>query len=90
MFFRSEDEVKEDPTILQMLSLNPEEAPDGVLKTRAYREHPQVAKALERGWRRPLPLAVYVDGVCFRQQAAGRSDTVGGFWLWPNCSAQKR
>ena len=81
VFEALEEELQENPKILETLSLPEDQLPDGVLTTHVYQNHPQQLKALDRGWRRPLPLAFYVDGVTFRQGASGRSDSCTGFWL---------
>ena len=79
VFDSIEQELRKDSTILE--TLGSAEPPDGVLTTRKYTEHPQLSKAQELGWGKPLPLAAYIDGVTFRQAASGRSDSTTGFWL---------
>ena len=81
VFDSLQDELEEDATIMEQLRLPADELPDGVLTTRRYCEHNQVAKAAAMGWDRPIPLALYVDGVTFKQAASGRSDTTLGVWL---------
>eukprot|EP00973_Karenia_brevis_P051686 7179403-Karenia_brevis.AAC.1 len=54
-----------------------------------YQQHAVVREALAEGKGKPLPLAVYVDGVQYSSAIAGRSDTVCGVWL-VNLVTQKR
>ena len=54
-----------------------ETVPD-VMQTEGYTRNPVVAAARARGDPLPLPLAVYLDGVAFASQLAGRSETVIG------------
>ena len=74
-----DEECAEDASIFTKLDAGLDATP--VLSTRVYREHPVVQKAIQDGERLPVPLAVYVDGVRYRQQAAGRSDSVAGYWI---------
>ena len=50
------------------------------MDTPAYNDHPVVMKARRDNVMDPIPIAVYVDGVRFITQAAGRSESVLGIW----------
>ena len=56
------------------------DGPD-ICRTVAYETHPHVAAARLNGDPRPLPLALYLDGVRFTPPQAGRSDSVLGIWV---------
>ena len=46
-----------------------------------YHDHPVVQDAARKKQPRPLPLAVFLDGVRFTSIVAGRSDSVLGLWV---------
>lgn len=77
-----EEELKSDPSILAKLD-NP--STGTVLDVPVYRTHPLVKKAVKR----PLPVSLYLDGVQFISQAAGRSEAVLGIWLENNVSGRR-
>ena len=52
-----------------------------VMDTPKYITHPEVVKARLSGHTPPLPLAIYIDGVRFIAQSAGRSESVAGVWI---------
>jgi len=76
-----EDELACDPTLHSMLD-DPDDAVgcETVMSLPVYKNHPMVIEAARDGRPRPLPLAFYLDGVQFRSPAAGRTDSVLGFW----------
>lgn len=71
-----EEELRSDPSIIAKLD-NPATETGTVLDTPIYKAHPIVRSAK----RKPLPLSVYLDGVQFISQSAGRSEAVLGLWL---------
>ena len=73
-------EFEGNPAIGAALHGTSETVPD-VMQTEGYNHNPLVVAARERGGPLPLPLAVYLDGVAFTSQLAGRSDTVIGVWI---------
>eukprot|EP00959_Pyramimonas_sp_CCMP1952_P378880 7936548-Pyramimonas_sp.AAC.1 len=73
------DEIAIEETTARALSIPREERPPSVLTTPACNEHPVVRDSRAVGGPDPVPLAVYLDGVRFVSQAAGRSESVG---LW--------
>jgi len=74
-------EVAADPAILDQCAAT--EWPP------AYWSHPLVEAAQAAGKRLPMPVALYVDGVRYTSQLAGRADSVIGFWL-VNLTSSKR
>ena len=52
-----------------------------VLDLPVYNNHPLVVAARAEGRDLPVPIALYVDGVSYRQTAAGRTDSVTGWWV---------
>ena len=55
----------------------------------SYETNPIVMSAVERGLPRPVPIAIYMDGVRYSAPLAGRSDSVVGMWM-VNCFTNKR
>ena len=47
----------------------------------AYRSHPAVERAIERGEPLPLPIALYLDGVRYSSSVSGRALSVLGIWV---------
>jgi hypothetical protein len=60
-----------------------------VLDVPVFTCHPEVLAAKERGEPLPAPISFYLDGVAFVAQAAGRSETVLGFWCQNLISGKK-
>eukprot|EP00959_Pyramimonas_sp_CCMP1952_P319818 6692252-Pyramimonas_sp.AAC.1 len=82
LFYESlSDELAGDPSILEALRARPDQREPNILDVPAYTEHPATKQARDSERDPPLPLAVYLDGVRYQQQAAGRSDTVTGWWV---------
>ena len=79
-----EAEIKNDPTMLQRLD-NPSLDQLNVVDTPLFKSNPTVTQASER----PIPVSVYMDGVQFIQQAAGRSESVTGWWLENNVTGRR-
>eukprot|EP00959_Pyramimonas_sp_CCMP1952_P077848 1627332-Pyramimonas_sp.AAC.1 len=46
-----------------------------------YHDNPIVRDATAKRQARPIPLAIFMDGVRFTSQLAGRSDSVLGMWI---------
>eukprot|EP00959_Pyramimonas_sp_CCMP1952_P136128 2848193-Pyramimonas_sp.AAC.1 len=67
--------------ICETLMADPGERKRCVWDTPAYREHPIVVTGVSNGRAQPLPLGIYLDGIRYLLQAAGRQDTVAGVWL---------
>ena len=67
-------EIRADPTILE--KIKEQTWPP------AYEENPAVQKARENGTQLPVPLALYLDGVRYTSNLAGRADSVIGFWIY--------
>jgi hypothetical protein len=65
----------------EMLDSKPEDRRQCVLDVPAYSCHPVVLDCRAKGDRLPMPLAIYLDGVCFVSQSAGRSETVTELWI---------
>eukprot|EP00959_Pyramimonas_sp_CCMP1952_P185228 3872934-Pyramimonas_sp.AAC.1 len=82
-------EYENDPSIRELLEEDPAERTPCILDVPAYKEHPLVLRAEAADEPRPLPIGLYVDGIRYISQAAGRSDTITGFWL-VNLVTQKR
>ena len=76
-----EDELKSDPTILETLMADPGDRKKSVLDIPAYCQHPVVVTEVSNGRPKPLPVGIYLDGIRYLLQAAGRQDTVLGVWL---------
>ena len=76
-----EEELAANPGIMNTLAKDPHDRTTRVLDTPAYTEHPCVLKAAAEGSPLPLPLALFIDGVGYQQQAAGRSDSITGLWI---------
>ena len=74
-------EVKDDQTILDMLNGIGGSNVKSVLDIPDYKCHPKTLEALQNGRPPPIPLALYLDGVAYVNQAAGRSETILGWWL---------
>lgn len=74
-------EVKDDQTILDMLNGIGGSNDKSVLDIPDYKCHPKTLEALQNGRPPPIPLALYLDGVAYVNQAAGRSETILGWWL---------
>eukprot|EP00959_Pyramimonas_sp_CCMP1952_P459239 9477927-Pyramimonas_sp.AAC.3 len=68
------DEVKADPYVRDMLEEGREDDFDSILSLPSYLQNPIVQESMSRGGPLPLPLAVYMDGVRYAGQAAGRTD----------------
>eukprot|EP00959_Pyramimonas_sp_CCMP1952_P466902 9490710-Pyramimonas_sp.AAC.1 len=68
-------ELSLDSTIAETLSMDPTDRPKCVLDVPTYTEHPLVQRAVAAGEPPPLPLGIYLDGIRYISQAAGRSDT---------------
>eukprot|EP00959_Pyramimonas_sp_CCMP1952_P378687 7932564-Pyramimonas_sp.AAC.1 len=66
------DEVVESDYILQTLKDGDIDSPSSVMSLPGYLNHPHVVRAREAGEDYPLPLALYMDGVRYAGQAAGR------------------
>ncbi len=79
-----EEELKGDPGILAKLD-NPAAITGTVLDTPVYKANKLVRSAKKR----PLPLSLYLDGVQYNSQAAGRSEAVLGLWIG-NCISGRR
>eukprot|EP00959_Pyramimonas_sp_CCMP1952_P166705 3484164-Pyramimonas_sp.AAC.1 len=78
------DELENDPSIRDKLYPSDSEAKDSVVSLPAYQGHPAVVRNQQKGIPRPIPIAFYLDGIQFRQPAAGRNDNVlGGATLAP-------
>ena len=83
-----EDELEADSSLRAELDgLAGSENP--IVQLPVYRDHPVVVKARLEGRPLPMPLAYYLDGVQFRQPAAGRNDSVLGVWCI-NMLSQRR
>ena len=67
-------EVAEDDEIKQALKEGRTDDSDSVMSLPGYLEHPLVKDAIANGREWPLPLALYMDGVRYAGQAAGRND----------------
>ena len=75
-----DDELGDDLGILRCLETPLAQRKPSVMDVPAYSQHPLVVRSRANGQADPLPLAIYVDGVRFISQAAGRSETVLGIW----------
>ena len=76
------DELRDSPDMLDVLNTPAAVRPAAsVLDTQVYMNHPAVRAATEEGKQPPVPIAIYVDGVRYQTQAAGRSDSVYGYWI---------
>ena len=76
-----QDELVADPDVWHKLQAEPHERTANVTDLPAFKLHPLVTAATAANKPRPLPVGLYVDGVAYKQQASGRSDTVAGYWL---------
>eukprot|EP00959_Pyramimonas_sp_CCMP1952_P330450 6919481-Pyramimonas_sp.AAC.1 len=75
-----ETELACDTTTMDLLEMPRAQRPPTVLDVPAYASHPAVLQARRDNELDPIPVAVYVDGVRFITQAAGRSESVPGIW----------
>jgi hypothetical protein len=75
------NEINADPSIMSLLSQSDDTRPTSIMNTPKYMTHPDVVRSRQAGETPPLPLAVYIDGVRYVAQAAGRSESVVGFWV---------
>eukprot|EP00959_Pyramimonas_sp_CCMP1952_P455426 9471533-Pyramimonas_sp.AAC.1 len=76
-----DEEYENNHTIAETLAKDPSERNTCILDVPAYKEHPLVVTAEANREQRPLPIGLYMDGIRYISQAAGRSDTVTGIWL---------
>ena len=76
-----DDELDRNSAIIETLEGDPDLRETCVLDVPAYKEHPLVQEAVSNGERLPVPVGVYLDGIRYISQAAGRSDSVLGIWL---------
>eukprot|EP00959_Pyramimonas_sp_CCMP1952_P265475 5551110-Pyramimonas_sp.AAC.1 len=76
-----QEELRASPDMLSSLNAPVAGRPSSILDTQVYKNHPAVRAAAGDGKQPPLPVAVYVDGVRYQTQAAGRSDSVYGYWI---------
>ena len=85
-----ERELQDDKSIMGTLTAakKPEPKIESVLDTPSYRCHPEVLKAQSENRAPPVPLAVYLGGVRFIAQAAGRQETVLGLWCHLGCAKE--
>eukprot|EP00959_Pyramimonas_sp_CCMP1952_P182927 3825173-Pyramimonas_sp.AAC.1 len=67
-------EVKESADLQEALRCGCEDDLDSVMAIECYKQHPKVKSCLEEHGSYPLPLALYVDGVRYTAQTAGRND----------------
>lgn len=84
-----EDEMADNPSIRQFLDSDPEGRQPSCLDTAAYAEHPAVLEAARCGRPRPLPLALYADGVTFVNSCSGRNESCLGLWI-ENCISRSK
>eukprot|EP00959_Pyramimonas_sp_CCMP1952_P329847 6906424-Pyramimonas_sp.AAC.1 len=69
-------EVASDTTVMRTLGTAAEDRTDEcILDVPVYKNHPRVLEAQQLGLTLPVPIAVYLDGVRFITQAAGRSES---------------
>eukprot|EP00959_Pyramimonas_sp_CCMP1952_P329008 6888025-Pyramimonas_sp.AAC.1 len=74
-----EDELSTSPGLRDELD-RLADADNSIAQLPVYMNHPVVLRAKAENRPLPLPLAYYLDGVQFRQPAAGRNDSVLGVW----------
>ncbi len=84
-----ENEVNSDPSINALLDANPSDRGEHVLDLPVYQDHPSVVAAKAAGTRLPIPVGVYVDGVSYSCQAAGRQESVVGVWCINLCTKRR-
>eukprot|EP00959_Pyramimonas_sp_CCMP1952_P154689 3236308-Pyramimonas_sp.AAC.1 len=73
-------ELSHDPAMARSLRPDAPVGPDSIMNVPAYAQHPKVVDMSMREMARPVPIALYLDGVAYQSQAAGRNDSVLGLW----------